>query len=192
MKTRVPGRTPEQTTRRLAPAHLTGGRPPAGHVTRRQAQDALADVLAEERRRVGQRAYDHGPATFADAAAGYLHHVESVKGRERTTVSDYRGSIERYLNPRWGELPIEAIAAEDVEALRDELLAAGLSARTVVRHLTVAHGVFRFAFSSHQVWGVEVGEVTGGGGREPARIEAAEAVAFHRSHQRADVGGGGR
>ncbi len=91
----------------------------------------------------------HGPATFADAAAGYLHHVESVKGRERTTVSDYRGSIERHLDPRWGELPIDAIAAEDVEALRDELLAAGLSARTVVRHLTVAHGVFRFARRRH-------------------------------------------
>ena len=43
---------------------------------------------------------------------------------------------------------------------------------------------------SHQVRGVEVGEVTGGGGGEPAGLEAAEAVAFHRSHQRADVGGG--
>jgi integrase len=33
--------------------------------------------------------------------------------------------------------------------LRDELLAAGLSARTVVRQLTVAHGVFRFAMRHH-------------------------------------------
>ncbi|HEY7621443.1 MAG TPA: hypothetical protein VH834_16820 [Solirubrobacteraceae bacterium] len=38
-KTRVPGRTPEQTTKRLAPAHLT----------RRQAEDRLADLLTEER-----------------------------------------------------------------------------------------------------------------------------------------------
>src|SRR5687767_8063654 len=83
-KTRVPGRTPEQTTRRLAPAHLTGGKPPTGHLTRRQAQDALADLLANERRNVGHGAYDRQPggATFADAAAGFLHHAEHVKGRE--------------------------------------------------------------------------------------------------------------
>ena len=30
VKTRVPGRKPEQTTRRLAPAHLAGGKPPPG------------------------------------------------------------------------------------------------------------------------------------------------------------------
>ncbi len=58
-KTRVPGRTPEQTTRRIAPAHLADCRPPAFHLTRRQAEDALADLLAEERRKVGQAAYTH-------------------------------------------------------------------------------------------------------------------------------------
>jgi integrase len=146
----VPGRTPEQTTLRLAPAHLSGGKPPAGHLTRRQAQDALADTLADKRRKVGRRAYEHGPVTFADAAAGYLHHVEHVKGREQSTLRDYRGSITGYLlNPRWGELPVDAITPDDVEHLRDELLASGVSARTAVRHLTVARGVFRFAVRRH-------------------------------------------
>jgi len=51
VKTRVPGRTPEQTTTFLAPAHVSGGKPLAGHLTRRQAQDALADILTEERHR---------------------------------------------------------------------------------------------------------------------------------------------
>ena len=90
-KTRVPGRTPEQTTRRLAPAHLTGGKPPAGRLTRKQAADALSDLLAEERRKVGDGAYDHQleGATFADAAAGFLHHLEHVKGREFSTLRDY-------------------------------------------------------------------------------------------------------
>jgi integrase len=148
-KTRVPGREPEQTTTRLAPAHLTGGPPPNGHLTRRQAQDRLDDILAEERRKVGQRAYEHGAATFADAAAGYLHYIEHVRGRERTTVSDYRGSIDGYLNPRWRSRPVDTITADDVEQLRDELLATDLSPRTVVRHLTVAHGVFRYAMRRH-------------------------------------------
>ena len=148
-KTRVPGRDPEQTMRRLAPAHLTGGRPPTGHLTRRQAQDTLDELLVTERHKVGQRAYEHGPATFADAAAGYLHHVQHVKGRRASTVSDYRGSIDGYLNPRWGEQPVTAITPDDVEALRDELMTAGLSPRTVVRHLTVAHGVFKHAVRKH-------------------------------------------
>lgn len=160
VKTRVPGRTPEQSTHRLADAHLSGGKPPAGALTRRQAQDALADLLAEERRKVGQGAYDHlpGGATFADAAAGYLRHVETVKSREASTVRDYRQSLDRYLLPRWGGRPVESITSADVGALRDDLLqtrregrANGptLSPRTVVRHLTVAHGVFRYAMREH-------------------------------------------
>jgi len=162
-KTRVPGRTPEQTTRRLAPAHVAGGRPPAGALTERQAKDALADLLAAERRRVGEGAYDHQAdgATFADAAAGFLRHVEHVKGREVATVRDYRLSIARYLLPRWGDRPVASITPRDVAKLRDDLLstsrgrtrkgdpAAALSPRTVVRHLTVAHGVFRHAVREH-------------------------------------------
>ena len=143
VKTRVPGRQPEQTTRRLAPAHLAGGKPPVDSLTRRQAQDALADLLAAERRNVGEGTYDHQPdgATFSDAAAGFLRHVEHVKGREFSTVKDYRLSISRYLGPRWGDRPLASIAPGDVAKLRDELMAAGLAPRTVVRHLTVAHGV---------------------------------------------------
>ncbi len=163
VKTRVPGREPEQTTRRLAAAHLGGGKPPAGALTKRQAHDALADLLAAERRRVGEGAYDHQPdgATFADAAAGFLRHVEHVKGREYATVHDYRLSIERYLLPRWGERPVVSITPRDVAKLRDQLLSTSrgrtragdsakpLSPRTVVRHLTVAHGVFRHAVREH-------------------------------------------
>jgi len=150
-KTRVPGRTPEQTTRRLAPAHLRGGKPPAGALTERQARDALADLLAAERRKVGEGAYDHQPdgATFADAAAGFLRHVEHVKGREYATVKDYRLSVERYLAPRWGDRPVRSISPADVARLRDECMAQGLSPRTVVRHLTVAHGVFKHAVREH-------------------------------------------
>src|SRR4051794_9682018 len=131
-RTRVPGRDPVDTLQQLAPA---------GQLTRKQAEDALADLLAEERRKLGHGAYDRVAATFADAAIGFLHHIEHVRGREQSTISDYRSSIDTYLRPRWGDLPVSAITPDDVEQLRDELLTAGLSARTVVRHLTVSHGV---------------------------------------------------
>lgn len=148
--TRVPGRTPEETMRKLAPAHLTGGRPAAGALTRRQATDALADMLTAERHNLGQCGHEHGPVTFADAAAGYLHHLEHVRGREASTVKDYRGSITNHLNPRWGQQPVDAITPADVKRLRDDLIAEGrLGARSIVRHLTVAHGVFRHAVREH-------------------------------------------
>jgi site-specific recombinase XerD len=69
----------------------------------------------------------------------------TVRGRERSTLHDYRNSINFYLNPRWGELPVDAITPTDVEELRDELMKTEPSSRTVVRHLTVAHGVFKHA-----------------------------------------------
>ena len=150
--TRVPGRTPEQTMRRLSPAHVGGGRPRRGHLTRRQAEDALADLLSAERRRIGEGAYaDERPiaATFGDAADGFLHHVEHVKGREFATVKDYRLSIGRYLRPRWGARAVGSITPSEVASLRDELMAGGLSPRSVVRHLTVAHGVFKHAVRAH-------------------------------------------
>ncbi len=161
VKTRVPGRVPEQTTRRLAPAHVGGGRPPDGHMTARQAKDALADLLALERRQVGHGAYDHRPdgVLFADCAAGFLRHVELVKGREEATIRDYRYSIRRYLEPRWGDRPLAAVTPADVARLRDDLLAAGLSPRTVVRHMTVAYGVFRHGVREHSL------------GRNPASAE---------------------
>jgi integrase len=152
--TRVPGRTPEQTMRRLSPAHVGGGKPRRGHLTRRQAEDALGDLLSAERRRVGEGAYaDDLPiaATFDEAADGYLHHVERVKGREVATVKDYRLSLARYLRPRWGERAVGSITPAEVATLRDELMASGLSPRSVVRHLTVAHGVFKHAIRAHGI-----------------------------------------
>ena len=151
VKTRVPGRVPEQTTRRLAPAHVRAGRPSAGYLTRRQAEDALADLLAAERQAIGAGAYHQRPdgATFADSAAGFLRHVEHVKGREFSTLRDYRYSIRGQLNPRWGERPVASILPADVALMRDELLSSGLKPRTVVRHMTVAHGVFKHAVREH-------------------------------------------
>lgn len=155
IRSRVPERKPEETRRRLAPAHLGPGKPPVGALTRKQADEALARYLVAERQKVGDHFYRRQVemttgATFADASAAFLRHIEFVKGREAATVSDYRYCIEGYLDPRWGNWPLAAIRPADVAELRDDLLRPyreprPLSPRTVVHHLTIAHSVFKFA-----------------------------------------------
>ena len=44
---------------------------------------------------------------------------------------------------------MDAIRADDVEALRDDLIASDVTPRTVVRHLTVAQGVSKYAMRRH-------------------------------------------
>jgi integrase len=89
-------------------------------------------------------------ATFADAAAEFLRYVESVRKREPSTVRDYRSVIDAYLLEEFGARRLETITADDIDAYKERLLAARtLSNRTIVRHLTVLHGIFRRAM---RVW----------------------------------------
>lgn len=48
-----------------------------------------------------------------------------------------------------GERPVGSITPAEVAKLRDELMAGGLSPRSVVRHLTVCHGIFKHAVRAH-------------------------------------------
>lgn len=127
------------------------GRPSAGHFTRRTAEEALQEILADARRGTLAGATRTG-ATFADAAAEFLRFVAEVRQIDPDTAADYRGVIDGYLVPEFGERPIEAVTPDDIDAYKEKLIAAGkLSNRTVVRHLTVLHGIFRRA---KRVWGL--------------------------------------
>lgn len=121
------------------------GRPPSGYLTKKMAEDALRALLVDAER--GTLAgMNRAGATFADAAAEYLRYVEQVRQRDATTVKDYRGVITGYLVPEFGERDLAAITADDVDAYKERLMAEGrLSNRTIVRHLTVLHGVFKRA-----------------------------------------------
>ena len=144
-----------QVQRKLGPAWSGKGRPPAGHFTERLAKAALRELLVDAERGTlaGMR---RTGATFADAAAEYLRYVEDVRKRDSSTVDDYRGVIQGYLvdderlaelglKP-WRDRPLEAITPDDVDAYKEALLAEGrLSNRTIVRHLTVLHGIFKRA-----------------------------------------------
>lgn len=156
MKTRVPGRKPEQTTTRIGPEWIGGGRPPAGHYTRKTAKDALDEFLTEARRGIVESKAVVPTVTFEDAAREYLRFVADSEKRDPTTVKDYRSVIEGYLlNDEWltardlppfSSMPLFDITPDHVDDYKERLIAEGkLSARTIVRHLVVLHGVFKRA-----------------------------------------------
>jgi integrase len=151
-KTRVPGRKPEQTMRKLGAAHDDLGRP----LGKRAAQAALEDLLVQERENVKRGVYGETmrrrkAITFGVVAEDWLHYLTFVKRREASTLRDYRGSLDEYLLPRWGQAHVWAVQPSDVAELRDLLLGRGLSPRTVVRHMTVASGVFRHAIRTGHI-----------------------------------------
>jgi integrase len=136
------------------PPRCGNGRGRTRRATSRSAppNEALNAILTDARR--GTLAVNRTGATFDDAAAEYLRYVEQVKKIGRATLSDYRGVVAGYLSPRFGSRALDSITPEDVERYRDELDSEGrLSARVIVRHLTVLHGIFRRAM---RVWGLTV------------------------------------
>jgi integrase len=142
-----------QVQQRLGPVWTNAGRPPNGFYTRRTAELALAAILTDARRGTlaGMRRIE---ATFADAAAEYLRYVARVRQRETSTVRDYRYVIDGYLLPAFGERRLDAITADDIDSYKERLLAEGtLSNRSILRHLTVLHGIFRRA---SRVWRLSV------------------------------------
>jgi integrase len=149
MKYRLPNG--QQIQKMLGPAWTANGRPPAGYYTPRTAEEALQAILTDARRGTLDRATTG--ATFADAAKEYLRYVEHVRQIGAVTVKDYRGVIDRYLIPAFGNRQIESITPDLIDAYKEKLITEGrLSNRVIVRHLTVLHGTFKRA---GRVWGLE-------------------------------------
>ena len=146
--------------RLLGPAWTERSRPPKGYSTRKLAEEALQEILADARRGTGEVAGRRAGATFADAAAEFLRYVEQDHEREPSTVGDYRGVIRSYLLPRFSARDLASITPTEIGAYRDELKAMTrldgtprLSNRTIVRHLVVLHAIFKRAA---RVWGITV------------------------------------
>jgi integrase len=153
-----------QVQKLLGPAWTERSRPAAGHFTRRMADEALQELLTDARRGTGDVGSRAG-ATFADAAAEFLRYVEHDREREPSTVSDYKGVIDGYLLPRFGQRDLASITPANIEAYRDELKAMvwpdgtrRLGNRTIVRHLVVLHGIYKRAA---RVWGITVNPASG-------------------------------
>jgi integrase len=155
------------------------------------AEDALAAYLVDERRKVGIGAYrgvDAGSVTLREAAAEYLRFVEHVRLRDRVTRRDYEGVIHGYLlnaerlgdlrAPELMDMRLTAITPDHIDAYKEALILEGrLSPRTVVRHLTVLHGIFKRA---KRVWGLATNPASAELVERPAVVYTGEFDTYSR------------
>jgi integrase len=162
------------------------GRPIAGYLTKRSAQEALDTILADARR--GQLVgpvRPTGGVTFADAAAEWLRYVEEDRRRRPSTLRDYRIVVDKVLVPALGHAPLDAITSGHIDAFRSGLVAEGrLSARTINKYLALIHGILKRA---QRVYGLSA-NAAAGVDRQPARrsgdfdvLSAAEVEALIRA-----------
>jgi integrase len=125
----------------LGKAWTKPSRPPAGYLTRGQAEEALRQLLVAE----GAAVKASSGASFGYVADGYL---DSLEARIRTgsfrasTLRTYRNIIERELRPLWGERPIASITGEEVAGYHAQVVDRGLAASTVNQTRAIVHGIF--------------------------------------------------
>ena len=130
-----------QVQKLLGDAWTGRGRPSAGYYTKRTAEQALQELLADARRGTLANSRSRSGKTFGDACAEWLRFVEHEEQRARSTVRDYGNAATGRLIPRFGEdtplrghhdrqhqrVPQRAARRQALEAHRPE--AAGAPAR---------------------------------------------------------------
>jgi integrase len=135
------GRHPQ---RLLGPAHLARSKPPAGHLTRGQAEALLDGILADEREQVALPASTLS-VTFGEAIAEWLRYVEHDCERAPSTLRDYRNTAAMLKDEFGPDTPLRSITTADVDAFRERSLAGKVSRRTVQKWLVILHGILNRA-----------------------------------------------
>ncbi len=133
--------------RRLGPAWQKRSRPPAGHLTRSQAELRLAEILAGRDPDVAVEPQPGGDVTFGQACREWMRYVEFDRKRRPSTIRDYRREMERRLIPAFGEdTALSEITTAEIEAFREQMVAEDrLSPRTINKRLQQLHTIFKRA-----------------------------------------------
>lgn len=131
----------------LGPAWTERSRPPTGYYTKRTAEEALQQELADARRGTLPGSEVRSGRTFDDACSDWLRYVEHDKQRSPSTLSDYRNVVRSSLLPEFGaDTPLEKITTKRIEAYRERLLDEGqLSRRTIQKTLVLLFGILKRA-----------------------------------------------
>ncbi len=136
-----------QVQRKLGQAWTGRGRPAAGYLTKRLAEDWLYETLAAARRGTLPGAVRTG-ATFDDAVAEWLRYVEHDRDCKPSTLSHYRSTVNAHLRPAFSGMRIEDITTRQIEAWRSTLgreRTKPVSNRTRNNAVGVLHGVLERA-----------------------------------------------
>src|SRR3954453_17473252 len=130
-----------QVQKPIGPAWTERGRPAAGYFTKRTAETALREVLDQARRGTLPGMIRTG-ATVDDACDEYLRWIEHDRGRKRSTVGDYRSTLDNHVRPVFGDRPLESLTTAELDRWIAELRDAGKSSRrTLQKVVVIFHGV---------------------------------------------------
>jgi hypothetical protein len=92
----------------LGPAWAERSRPPTGYYTKRTAEEALQQTLADARRGTLPDSQQRSGRTFGDACSEWLRYVEHEKQRASSTIRDYTNTVKTSLIPEFGrDTPLE-------------------------------------------------------------------------------------
>lgn len=164
--------TGRQVKKRLGPAWLEPdgaggwrkrrGRVPSDHLDARRAMVLLGRTIETREEDLATGKLDHPvePATFAEAAEAWLHHLEHVKGVKPSTLLDHR----YYLAPadtaprkrgkppaarimkKFGHRPLASIGKVEIAHFLNRLDAdPAITPRTVNKYRQILHSVFEYA-----------------------------------------------
>jgi integrase len=134
-----------QIQKKLGPAWTGRGRPPAGYVTKRQAEEWLAETLHSARH--GSLVIQNTTGvSFAEAAEEWLRYVEFDRERKPSTVKGYRWIVNAQLLPAFGTMRLEAVTTEVIE---NWLSGLGGAASSRQKALVLLHGILKRAKKVH-------------------------------------------
>lgn len=107
-------------------------------LTRAQAERELQRLIEIEQAR--PRRPD---VTVEEAGERLLRHLDAL-GRKPTTLGTYRSLFGTHVVPQLGDLPLDRVTTDDVEALVAAMRRAGKGPKTTVNALTLLHQIFEF------------------------------------------------
>lgn len=134
----------------------SGSKPDETYLTPKESDEALTQILDEERRKPPEKRSTPGK-TWGDATTGWLRHVESVRHVAPTTLQNYKsivGQLESEGLPT--ELPLRLVTPRKIESVQDGLLARvdprddssrAITRKTISNRMLVVNGVLNFAVS---------------------------------------------
>lgn len=136
----------------IGPAWKKRSQPPEGYFTEATAETFVAERVTELRRPAAAQV---DVVTFGEACTEFLRFVRDVRQIDPKTANDYEGVINGYLLEEFGaDTPIDDVDADKVDGYKEaQIEEERLSNRTIVRHLTVGHGVYKRA---KRKWGTEL------------------------------------